>query len=366
MKQRHLLALAAITAIFVIAALVAVMQRQSANQAAFARQPLFPDLAGRIESISKITVATSLETITLSRDAKGGWILPDNGGWAANFDAVRKTALALGGLMAIERRTRLAENHASLSLLAPGAAGGVTGKGFQIIAYDSAGAPMAALIVGKLRTPPDGNRPGVAYARRAGEDQTYLVEGDVNFPIQVSDWIDRMLFDIAAARIMSATVTPPAGPGYQVRRADPKAEFAFTEIPKDKEPALEGLAGKIAETVALLPLDNALPADRIDFTGAARVVHKMFDGLVLNSETVKFENRRWTRFAASFDADQAARAAKAGLKPAVDAKAQAEAINARTSGWAFMLPGMRAADLMRDYYSLFRNQRPLQSAPTGE
>ncbi len=375
MKSRNLILLALVTGLFAVAALVAVMMKQTSNLAEFDQQPLFPGLSGRIEAISKIKVETPLESITATRDAKGAWTLPGSGGWAANFDTVRKTALALSGLKTSQRRTANKANHAVLSLLAPdisSTSASLGGKGFRITAYDAADAVLASIIIGKVSTPPDGAKPGIAYVRRADEDQSYLAEGEVNFPLQVSDWIDRILFDIAAARVMSVSVTPPNGPAYEVRRAEPKATFAILDIPKGKEPTLDDLAQRIAEAVVLLPLDDAARAEGIDFTGAAKVVHRMFDGLVLSSMTVMADNRRMTRFEASFDAAQAALAAKAGLiaanpdlKSATDAQQQIAGINARTSGWAFLLPGMKGADLMRDHASLFRAKRPPQSEPVA-
>lgn len=370
MKTRNLILLAIVTGFFAAAAIIAVVLKQGANVAELAPQPLFPGLADRIEEIAKIRVETSLETITATRDAKGAWRLPGSGGWAANFDTARKTALALSGLRATQRRTARPQNHAALSLIAPDPENGMAKTGFRITAYDGADGVLASVIIGKISTPPDGARAGIAYVRRATEDQTYLAEGEVNFPVQVTDWIDRVLFDIAASRLMSVVVTPPAGPGYTVARANPDAEFAFTEIPRGKEPLLEDLARKIAENVALLLLDDATPASSIDFTGASHSVHRTFDGLVLSGRTVKSGNRRWTVFEAGFDAGQAAAAVKGGLiqantglKSEADVKQQAAQINARTKGWAFLLPGMRATDMMRDYDGLFRAKSPDQPQP---
>lgn len=370
MKPRNLILLAIVTGLFTAAAIAAVFLKQAANLAELAPQPLFPGLASRIEEIAKIKVETSLESITATRDAKGAWRLPGSGGWAANFDTVRKTALALSGLRVTQRRTARPENHAALSLIAPDPENGMAKTGFRITAYDGADGVLASVIIGKINTPPDGARPGIAYVRRAAGDQTYLAEGEVNFPVQVTDWIDRSLFDIAVPRIMSVVVTPPAGPSYLVRRAKPDAEFEFTKIPRGMEPLLEDLARKIAESVALLLLDDATPSSSIDFTGASKTVHRTFDGLVLTGRTVKSGNQRWTVFEAAFDAAQAAAAAKAGLiqansglKSEADVKQQAEQINARTKGWAFLLPGMRASDMMRDYDGLFRAKRPDQPPP---
>ncbi|MEQ1889529.1 MAG: DUF4340 domain-containing protein [Alphaproteobacteria bacterium] len=373
MKFRQLTLLAALTGVFVIAAVIAVMTRATSNLAPFPHQPLFPGLEQQIEAIAKITVDTAQGNIIVTRDARGGWILPDRGGWPANFDVVRKAILALAKLEAVERRTARNDNHSALLLAAPDdAKAAATGKGFRITALNSAGAPLAGMILGKVQTPPSGTRAGVAYARKAGEDQTYLVQGDVNIPLQISDWIDRALFDIAEDRIASVTVTPPGGPAYDITRADPKAAFAVTKTPKGKELVLADLPGNIAKAVTLLPLDDAMPADKIDFTKAFRARHKLFDGMVLTSWTVVQDKSRWTRFEASLDPAQSDAAAKSGLpaahpellKPGAVQK-QIAAINARTKGWAFKLPGMKAADLTRDYYDLFKTPEPVKKPEEG-
>ena len=369
MNPRQLRILAALTAFFVVAAGIAISSRQAANQAPFARQPLFPGLEQQIETIAKIDIGTSSGNISIARDARGGWMLPDRGGWPANFDVVRKAILAVAKLDAVERRTARAENHGALLLAAPDDTGqAASGKGYRFSLFDAGGKPLAALILGKVQTPPSGTRAGIAFARKDGEAQTYLVQGDINLPLQISDWIDRALFDIAEARIASVTLTPPSGPAYDINRASPDASFTITKTPKGKVLVLDELPANIARAVSLLPLDDVSPADKIDFTGAFQARHHLFDGLVLTSWTVLRDKSRWTRFEASFDPVQAEAAAKAGLlekdtkllKPEAVQKQIAE-INARTKGWAFKLPGMKAADLTRDYHDLFKTPEPEKS-----
>lgn len=368
MKSRQLTLLAALTGLFVAAALVAVISRQTANQAPFARQAFFPGLDQQIESVSQVKVETGQGNVLVMRDAKGGWILPERGGWPANFDVVRKAILALAKLEAIEKRTALAQNHGVLLLAAPDDKNAAhKGKGMRITLFDAAQRPLASLILGKVQSPPSGTRAGIAYARRDGEAQVFLAQGDVNIPPLTSDWIDRALFDIAEPRIASVRIVPPSGAEYDIQRADPGAGFAITKMLKGKELVLPELPGNIARAIALLPLDDAMPADRIDFSQAFRADYRLFDGLLLTSWTVMHDGARWTRFEASFDPAQAEAAAKAGLlekhpkllKPDAVEKQIAE-INARTKGWAFMLPGMKSSDLMRDYYDLFKTPDPIK------
>jgi len=380
MKTRQLTILAGLAGAFVIAALVAVMTRETANQAPFARQPLFAGFEQQMDAVTKMTVDTAQGNFTVTRDARGGWMLPDRGGWPANFDVVRRAVLALAKLQAVERRTARTENHGALLLAAPDdKRASSTTMGVRITALNAEEKPLAALILGKVQTPPSGTRAGIAYVRKDGEAQTFLAQGDVNIPLLVSDWIDRVLFDIAEVRIASVTVTPPSGPAYDITRAGPTAAFAVTKTPKGKELVLPELPANIAKAVALLPLDDVTPADKIDFTGAFRAEHRMFDGMVLTSWTVLQDKARWTRFEAGFDPAQAEAAAKAGplethpalLKPDAVQK-QIAGITARTKGWAFKLPGMKATDLTRDYYDLFKTPEPVKKtdenagAPTGQ
>lgn len=366
MKARRLIFLSVLAGVLTLAAIAAVMMRETANLAPFSRQPLFPGLEQKIEQIARIELRTATGDVNLSRDAKGGWMLPERGGWPANFDVVRKAVLGLAKLQAVDRRTARPENHAHLLLAAPDDPdAAASGKGALIRALDAQGEVMASLIIGRVQTPPSATTPGSAFARREGEAQTYLVEGDVNFPLQVSDWVDRRLFDIHEDRIRSVKITPPSGPAYEITRATPQDPFTIDRIPKGMEFILPDLPANIAKTVALLPLEDALPDDKVDFTGAYRAEHKMFDGLALTSYTVLRDKSRWTKFTAAFDASQAEAAEKAKLLEANPkllnadaAQKQADEINARTKGWAFKLPGMKASDLTRDYESLFRTPEP--------
>ena len=114
MKARRLIFLSVLAGVLTLAAIAAVMMRETANLAPFSRQPLFPGLEQKIEQIARIELRTATGDVNLSRDAKGGWMLPERGGWPANFDVVRKAVLGLAKLQAVDRRTARPENHAHL------------------------------------------------------------------------------------------------------------------------------------------------------------------------------------------------------------------------------------------------------------
>lgn len=370
MSPRALSWLAGITLIAVIAAAAAVMQRQSANQIDFEPQLLFPELKERVGAIAKISLRQGDNEIVVAQTADGGWVMPDRGGWPANFETIRKAVLGMANLKAVERRTARAENHATLQLAPPEAP---TGAGMQLALYDSDDAQIAAVIIGKVKSPGSGTQPGTAYGRRLGEDQVYLIAGEIAPSLDVGTWLDRALFDIRPERIMSLTVTPPIGRSFDIVRDSPEDEFKISEIPEGKEPVLPDIARNLAHSVVLLTLEDVRPASDIAMESPFISVHRMFDGMVLTTRAVETEAGRWARFEASFDDAQAERAREAGLfdkytalLDAEEARAMVSAINERTGGWAFKVTGMKAADMTRDYFSLFKTKSdadPAQENP---
>ena len=162
---------------------------------------------------------------------------------------------------------------------------------------------------------------------------------------------------------MSLTVTPPVGRSFDILRDNPEDDFQITEIPEDKEPVLPDIARNLAHSIVLLTLEDVRPADEIVMENSFVSVHRMFDGMVLTTHAVQTDTGRWARFKASFDPAQAERARAAGLfekySALLDAgqvRAMVSAINERTEGWAFKVTGMKAADMTRDYFSLFKTK----------
>lgn len=367
MSPRALSWLAGITLIAVIAAGAAVMQRQSANQIDFEPQLLFPELKKGVDSIAKLSLRQGDDEIVVARAADGGWVMPDRGGWPANFETVRKAVLGMANLKAVERRTARAQNHAALQLGGPDAQ---TGAGMQLALYDSDDTQIAAIVIGKVKSPGSGTQPGTAYGRRLDEDQVYLIAGEITPSLDVSTWLDRALFDIRPERIMSLTVTPPVGRNFDIVRDSPEDEFEIAEIPEGKQPVLPDIARNLAHSIVLLTLEDVRQASDITMESPFISVHRMFDGMVLTTRAVQTDAGRWARFEASFDAAQADRARAAGLfdeytrlPNADEARAMASAINKRTAGWAFKVTGMKATDMTRDYFSLFKTKSEEGAAP---
>ena len=105
MTPKSVLILAGITAVSVIAATVAVVDR--ADQ--FAKEAtgvlVFPTLTDQANDVTKVIVTTNKEKVIVEK-GKAGWIMKSKDGYPVNIGAVRRIVAGLASLRTIERMSR--------------------------------------------------------------------------------------------------------------------------------------------------------------------------------------------------------------------------------------------------------------------
>jgi hypothetical protein len=166
-----------------------------------------------------------------------------------------------------------------------------------------------------------------------------------------SDWYDKALVNIDRSRIAETTVTPPEGPGFTVRRdkaSDPN--FKLVNAPAGRELGDPGAADAVGAVLTGLTFEDAKPAKGFDFSKAARLVTRTFDGLMVIMRTVKQGQDYWTAIAVQAPPGKPAIAKEAG------------AINAKTVGWAYKLSPDKGQQLTAGLESMLKPLHPPKEA----
>jgi hypothetical protein len=102
-------------------------------------------------------------------------------------------------------------------------------------------------------------------------------------------------------------------------------------------------------------------ADGLAFAADADYAeYRSFDGLVVRAERARDGADIWMRFAARFEPAAALDPLPEGakLKPADDVAKEAAALNARTAGWAYRLPGYKIEYMTRSSADLVEDKTP--------
>lgn len=388
MNQKTLLGLALAALVALIAAIVlnrANMPRSESGSDAASW--LVPALRDHVNDVSKVVVsgAGSKTLATLER-GKTGWTLAEKGGYAVDTGKLREFLLTLGDAKLVEQKTSNPEKYATLGVedVSSKAA-----KGLQV-ELDGLANPVK-LIVGTT------NPRGGTFVRLVGNAQSWLASGTVNVEKTAADWLKKDLVDIAADRIASVAITHPDGKTVRIsKEGQGDANFKLADIPNGREIGSEFTVDGLASTLAALRFDDVLPAkDAAPTATALKAQFATFDGVIIHLVAWEIDGKDEAQFTASLDAEQAAKgigAAQAKAKAEFESGTAAAAaankgagaveapikplavtdvakdhddrmaalikevadLNARFSGWTYVLPPYKYANINKSMDDLLK------------
>lgn len=256
------------------------------------------------------------------------------------------------------------------------------------------GDTLLSVIVGNTKWNVDGsgNTSGV-YVRKAGDKQSWLAKrgtasvsssagggggGAIDLPTETLGWIDRPVINIPRDRLKRASVTgggtgggANSGVGVTTvvsRETTDDRVFKVEGVPEGRELSSPNAADTLANALSFVNVDDIVAAADAAFLNdadAAVAEFRTFDGLVITTRTKAKDGKSYLSFAASVDeaalpkpAETPAAApapaegavpAPASLPPpatnekkADEVRKEAEEINRRVSGWAFVVPEYKA------------------------
>lgn len=352
-RVRALAQLAGVTAIAVIFAVVAMWQRASTGESAFATVRMFPSLKTEMGNVTAIQIETKTASFNVTRNAQGRWIVPDKANYPADGNTVLKTILGLSELDLVEQRTSRSDWHEKLGVALPKSGG----TGTLVTMKNAKGEMLASLIVGN---PVEGASAGgqqAVYVRHANQPQTYVGRGNFAPPTAESQWLDKTFIDLARTRVKDATVKPFKGRSYSVTREKPSDEtFRIVEaIPAGRVLRTENEPNAIGNALLGLSFDDVKPQTGMDFTtNAASATFTTFDGLTLSLSLIEQDRDFWVMIKVMSTASAPSPAADktGGLKP--DVAKEAKDINDTVAGWAYKVPRYKGVLLSTPMEDLLR------------
>jgi len=326
-RARNLAALAAVAVVTVLLAFLALYHREDMVAPKYSANVFLPGLAEALNAgeVTHIHIASKSGAFDIAFVPAKGWVMVDRSNYPASFEMVKQTLVALAALETVEPKTDSPELYRYVGLDAP-----PKGAGVAVTLSSDKGKVLADLILGK--EVPRGDDAIGLFVRKAGDKQSWLVKSPADFKTNAADWMDKTVVAVDRARIASITVEPASGPAYTVKRATPKDEsFAVTPLPKGRELSYAGAGDSAATTLSDFAFDDIKPAMAVDFTGAAHMTVRSFDGLTVTLDIAALGAEHWVRVMASAEPGYPA-AAKEAL-----------AINTHASAWAFKLPPYKAS-----------------------
>lgn len=322
-----------------------------APQTEVQRSALSAGLMDRVNDVTRIELRDAQHHTILARDGER-WTMENQDGFPANTGAVRRLLLQLAGLETVEPKTSLPESYARIGVADPGE--GSDGLLVEVWAGDKT---LLGLIVGHAR---DGAPQDQRYVRRAGEAQSWLVNGKVEAAADPITWLDARIVDIDTARVRSVTLTPTEGPPVVVSKSRPEdGDFSLAQVPAGKEPRSKALVSSLGAALLDLRFIGVASAARIaDGKPLGSATVETFDGLRAQVDLLAKDDKTYARLrfeqhaaasAAPAVADTesekqdsaAANTADAQDGPKESVADEVKRLTDKTTGWAYVLPDFK-------------------------
>lgn len=311
--------------------------------AAAEREHVFPGLLEKTDAVAKIVVERLDGEVTVERGADGAWVLPGSDGYPADPAQVQKAILQVANLRVLEAKTAKPKLYSRLDVEQVKEE---NSRARLVRLSGPDGAALAELVVGRNRYDLPGTETEGAYIRKPDNPQTWLAVGEITVDTDLKTWLGATVIDVKENDVASLEVRHPGGEAIRISKDDPKAKnFTLHDIPDDKRLEFPTDPNNIASVVEDMEMQDARKADKVDFAANKTVsaTYTTRTGLVVDLWLTGTGDDNWLKLAVRAAADAPAPEGK-DAKPAAEV---AQAITARTAGWAFKVQDFKAERLRR-------------------
>lgn len=300
---------------------------------------LLPDLRAQVNDIEHVTITGAAEQpiATLVRKRER-WRVAEEHEYEADFERVLNLLRNLAEARQVEAKTSRPEWYARLGVddISHEHAGGVR------VAFPDTELP--ALIIGH-----EAAGPGGRYVRLESEEQSWLIDQELDVPDTSLDWLERRVMDIPRADIESVLIRHPDGEVVQLRSADSEngtSQFVLWDVPEGREAEPAWQLAQVADGLANVRLDAVRPAGDIP-DDAVRALYVTREGLeFVVSLFSDDESRHWAHFQVTADTPPLGEDEHLTGEDS-NTLIDAVAVDGRLSPWFFMLPASKFESMTR-------------------
>lgn len=394
LNSKTVLGLGISAALAVVAALIITSARKPVLETSARAAYLIPELRDHVNDVDAVIVtgAENKPLVTVEKTASS-WVVKESGGYPADLGKVRELLLKLADAALLEQKTANEQHYADLGVAD---LGGKDAKGV-LLTLQGLDKPVQ-LIIGNSSTRGDGT-----FVRHAGEKQSWLAKGALTVDKEPSNWLDKALADIPAARIREVMLRRPDGKMLRAVKQPGDAHLKLAEIPKGREPSSDFVADSLGSVLSGLRLDDVYPAARAEPSADTKLYRARFvtfEGLSVDLTAWKQGDKNYARLDAALDttlvdnyiqSEQARTKAEfeerqqkpdeknapkqaeppplAVSDPAKDRQQRLDALNSelarlkqRFTNWTFALPAYRFSSLDKSLEDLLK---PVEPGKTG-
>ena len=306
---------------------------------------LLPTLQRDMSRLSTITIKQGTQSITLERKGEA-WSVKDRGGYPVQGERVRALLLRLADAELVDRKTRNPDRFAMLELAD---IGGAEAKSRLLALADDKARPLAELLIGKRSVEQFAAGKGGTYIRKPGDRETWLVNAEIDINPAVNTWVDTTVFEAQIAQVKRVEVDLGGAERVIIDREAGKPAgkdaYKLAGMPEGKklksEYTLEDLVNAFAR-VELEDVRKPVPP-AAGATVPVSAVYETENGAKITMRVRSDGDARWAIIEAT------------GAES--DAKTAADAVNKRTAGWEFRLPGWKYDQIYKKQNDLIEDEK---------
>ena len=323
MQKRHLIPLAAATAVLVLLAIAALATGDRGVSRAAPGVRAFPSLAARLGEVASVSVVRNGSTVTLIREGDS-WLVAEKGNYPANAAKISQVVLAMADLELVEPKTQKTDLYSRLQVDDP-----IKDKSSVVSIKDRSGAVLAEAIVGKKRYDRLGAGNDGVYLRKPGDLQAWLARGSLDPSGDVSSWLERRIVDISEKQIAKVILTQADGTKLVIGRSPPDTKFAVENAPADAKLKSENTIAGPAAGLESLDLDDVKPAAELPVPDkdVVTAAFTTFDGLTVDVRLIDRDNTNWVALSASGSGS---------------GENEAKKIDEKVGHWTYAIPAYKA------------------------
>ncbi|MCZ6565598.1 MAG: DUF4340 domain-containing protein [Gammaproteobacteria bacterium] len=320
---------------------------------------LLPGLAKVLNDVTKLTVTESGNTaLTIISKSDNNWVVENRDGYEANMAAVRTVFNKLAEAKLIEAKTSNPENYSKLGVE------DVKNSTAQGVEFSIEGLSEPINIIAGN----DGSASkSTQYIRRAGEEQSWLINKKLNLNRDVTQWLRTDILDIAPERIKSIQIAHLDGSEISIEnKGTEEYEFTLTNTLPEGKKVSESEIYQVANALSSMQLRDVASLERLheDLVQPTITTFVTYDGLTITAKTFTEEQEAYSTIEIEFNADQvdSSRHVEAEQSdPAMkfDPKAAEELAQKtapRLKDWAYVLPTITHNALVKKLEDFFLDE----------
>lgn len=356
MKKRHVYLLA-IALVLVLGAIILLLPGQTDRAPSDVNRAAVPGLEAAVNDLNRIVaVGAGDEVIATLERVEGGWTVLEFSGYGADIDVLREVLGGLAQARVLEAKT---DNPAYYDRLGVEAMSGEDAAGVRLDLF-SDGASWSVIIGNEAPAR------GGYYLRLADAPRSLLADYDGDVPDSAAGWVNTKVVDLLAAEVAEVTIRQPDGETLTAQKisAD-ETDFTLLELPEGRALKSAWSVNSLGSALSTLDLEAVRRADEFDWDGAIAIRTLRFDGFEVNATLLRLgEAGDWLRLSANAPAPAADESDE--IVAAMDVVlAEAEGLNARSSGWAFRIPAFKADAMDQRLDDLLREAAASEAGEPG-